>query len=94
MLVGGVERHEQFEHLVEHLLGIGVVAVDLVDDDDGLGAGFERLAQHEARLRLRTFRGVHHQQHAVDHVHDALDFAAEIGVAGGVHDVDVDRTIL
>ncbi len=29
------------------------------------------------------------EQHAVDHVHDALDFAAEIGVAGSVDDVDV-----
>ena len=40
-------------------------------------------------MRLRAVGGVHHQQHAVNHVHDALDLAAEIGVAGGVHDVDV-----
>ena len=33
--------------------------------------------------------GVDDQQHAVDHLHDPLDFAAEIGVAGGVDDVDV-----
>ena len=33
--------------------------------------------------------GIHHEQHAVDHVHDALHFAAEIGVAGSVDDVDV-----
>ena len=32
---------------------------------------------------------VHDEQHAVDHLHDALDFAAEIRVAGRVHDVDV-----
>ncbi len=70
--------------------GIGVFAINLVDDDDGLGAGFEGLAQNEAGLRLRAFRGVHHEQHAVDHVHDALDFAAEIRVAGGVHDIDVE----
>ena len=68
---------------------IGVLAVNLVDDDDRLGAGFQRLAQHEARLRLRAVRGIHHQQHPVNHVHDALDLAAEIRVAGGVHDVDV-----
>ena len=77
------------KHLVENFLRVGVLAVNLVDDDDGLGAGFERLAQHEARLRLRAFGGVHHEQHAVNHVHDALDLAAEIGVAGSVHDVDV-----
>ena len=89
LLVRGVERNEQFEDLVEHLFRVRVLAVNFVDDDDRLGAGFERLAQHEARLRLRAFGGVHHQQHAVNHVHDALDLAAEIGVAGRVHDVDV-----
>ena len=89
LLVRGVERHEQFKNLVEHLLRVRVLAVNLVDDHNRLGAGFERLAEDEARLRLRAFGGVHHQQHAVNHVHDALDLAAEIGVAGRVHDVDV-----
>ncbi len=28
------------------------------------------------------------QDHTVDHVQDALDFAAEVGVAGGIDDVD------
>ena len=67
----------------------GVFAVDLVDDDDGLGAVLERLFQHELRLRLRAVVRIHHEQHAVDHLHDALDLAAEIRVAGRVHDVDV-----
>ena len=77
-----MERHEQFENLVEHFVRVGVVAIDLVDDDDRLGAGFQRFAQHETGLRLRTVRGIDDEQHAVDHVHDALDFAAEIGVSG------------
>ncbi len=29
------------------------------------------------------------EEHAIDHLHDALDLAAEIGVAGRVDDVDV-----
>ena len=33
--------------------------------------------------------GVHHEQHAVDHVHDTLDLAAEVGMAGGIDDIDV-----
>ncbi len=89
LLIRRVERDEQFKNLVEHFFRVGVLAVNLVDDHDRLGAGFERLAQHEARLRLRAFGGIHHEQHAVNHVHDALHFAAEIGVAGRVHDVDV-----
>jgi hypothetical protein len=69
--------------------GIGVVAVDLVDHHDRLGAGLEGLAQDEAGLGLRTLGGVDDQQHAVDHVHDPFDLAAEVGVARGVDDVDV-----
>ncbi len=34
LLVIGLERQEQLEHLVEHFGGAGVGAVDLVDDDD------------------------------------------------------------
>src|SRR5665213_818360 len=89
LLIRRVERHEQFKHFIEHLLRVRVLAVNLVDDHNRFRAGFERLAQHEARLRLRTFGGIYDEQHAVNHVHDALDLAAEIRVAGRVHDVDV-----
>ena len=89
LLVGGVELEEKIEDHVEHLVRAGVFAVDLVDDDDRLGAVLERLAQHEFRLRLRAVVRVDDEQHAVDHLHDALHFAAEIGVAGSVDDVDV-----
>src|ERR1022692_4198264 len=89
LLIGGVERHEQLKHLVENFFWVRVLAVNFVDDHNRLRAGFERLAQHETRLRLRAVGGVHDQQHAVNHIHDALDFAAEIGVSGSVHDIDV-----
>ncbi len=86
---GGVELEEELEHHVEHLVRARVFAVDLVDDDDGLGADFERLAEHELRLRLRAVEGIDDEEHAVDHLKDALDLAAEVGVAGSVDDVDV-----
>ena len=89
LFVGGVQGHEQFEDLVENLVRIGVVAIDLVDDDDWLGAGFKRFSEHETGLRLGTFGSIDHEQHAIDHVHDTFDFAAEVGVAGSVDDVDV-----
>ncbi len=66
----------------------GVGAVDLVDDDDGLEAHLERLRDDELGLRQRAFGGVDQHQRAVDHVQDALDLAAEIGVARRVDDVD------
>ena len=89
LLVIGVEQDEQVEHFVEHFGGARVGAVDLVDDDDRLEAERERLAGDELGLRHRPFGGVDQQDDAVDHRQDALDLAAEIGVAGRVDDVDV-----
>ena len=40
------------------------------------------LGEHELGLRHRAFGGVDQQEHAVDHAEDALDLAAEVGVAG------------
>ena len=88
LLFGRVEVDEQVVDLVEHFLRTGVGPVDLVDDHDRRQAALERLAQDEARLRQRPFRGVDQQHHAVDHRQRPLHFAAEIGVARRVDDVD------
>ena len=72
----------------------GVFAVDLVDDHDRAQVEFERLAQHEPRLRHHAFGGVDQQQHALDHLQHALDLAAEVGVAGRVDDVEFDAVVL
>ena len=88
LLLGGVERGEQVEDLVEHLDRPRVGPVDLVDDDDRLEPDLERLDDHELGLRQRPLGGVDQHQRAVDHVEDALDLAAEIGVARRVDDVD------
>ena len=78
---------------------IGAGAVDLVDHDNRSASEFERLAEHEARLRHRPIERVDHEQHAFDHAKNALHFATEIGVARRVDDVDLgvvpaDRRIL
>ena len=54
----------------------------------GFSPIFERLADHELGLRHRPFGGVDEHDRAVDHRQDALDLAAEIGVAGRVDDID------
>ena len=71
-----------------------VLAVDLVDDDDRAQVEFERLAQHEARLRHHAFGGIDQQQHALHHLQHALDLTAEIGVARRVDDVELDAVVL
>ena len=85
----GLELDEEVEDLVVHAQRIGAGPIDLVDDDDRRAAERERLAQHEARLRHRPVERVDDEQHAVDHAQDALDLAAEVGVAGRVDDVDL-----
>ena len=54
----------------------------------------EGLAQDEARLRHRALVGVDEQQDRVRHGERALDLAAEVGVAGGVDDVDARAAVL
>ena len=78
--------------LVDEMLKQGGVyrenqeTVDRVMDSGDLER--ERMLQNEAGLGHRTFEGVDQQQHAVDHLEHALDLAAEVGVAGGIDDVD------
>ena len=87
LVVVGLQRQEEIEDGFQRLFGLGVGTVDLVDDHDGLEAQLERLGEHEFGLRHHAFGGVHQQHHAIHHGQDALHLAAEIGMAGRVHDI-------
>ena len=63
--------------------------VDLVDHHDDTVTQLQRPAEDEAGLRHGAFGGVHQQDNAVDHLQNAFHLAAEIGMARGVHDVDL-----
>ena len=88
LLIGCFQLDEKIEDEIENFVRPRVFAIDLVDDDNRLRFVFERLSQNETRLRLRSIVGVYNQQHAVHHLHDPLDFAAEIGMARRIDDVD------
>ncbi len=88
LVFSGVQVDEEVVDLIEHFADARVGPVDLVDDHDGRLAAFKGLPQHEARLGQGTFRGVHQQHDAVHHREGAFHFAAEVGVARRVHDVD------
>ena len=83
-----MQVEEQLLDLGEHLVGPGVVAVDLVEHEHRRQMGGDRLRQDVARLRQRSLGGVDEQQHAVDHGEGALDLAAEVGVPGRVDEVE------
>ena len=87
--VGGQLQEEILQVSSIDLVDAGCRAVDLVDDDDRAQPALQRPLQDGARLRHRALDGVDQQQAAVGHVQHALDLAAEVGVAGGVDDVDL-----
>ena len=88
LFFAGVERGKEIEDFVGDFGGAGVRPIDLVDDDNRFEAHFERFGDHELGLRQRAFGGIDQHQRAVHHVEDALDLAAEIGVAGRIDDID------
>ena len=89
LLVGGAQLVEQVEGQVDRIVGIGSIAVDLVDQHDRAQAKRQRLLGNETGLRHRAFGSIDQQHHAIDHAEHALDLAAEIGVARGVDNVDM-----
>ena len=83
---------QQFQRLVHHLGAARVGAVGLVDDDDDLaGRGSSACWSTKRVCGIGPSKRVHQQQNAVHHLEHALHLAAEIGVAGGIDDVDASR---
>src|SRR6266852_2712909 len=89
----GVEINKEVVNLVQHFLRASVGTVDFIDDHNGRQSGLERFAENVAGLRQRAFAGIHEQHDAVNHFERTLDLAAEIAVAGSVHNVDLDAVV-
>ena len=87
--VGG-QVEEQVLDGANRLLNPGLSTIDLVHDDHRPQPLRQGRLQHVAGLGHRAVHGVHHQQTAVRHVDHPLHLAAEVHVAGGVDDVDLD----
>ena len=89
LFFGSTQVVEQIEDLVQNPIRTRAWTVNLVDAHDRTQAGFESLLGHKTGLRHRAVLSVNQQQNGVDHRHYAFYFAAEVGVARGIHDVDV-----
>ena len=89
LLIGGVQIQQQLQHLIHDLVNTLIGAVNLVHHHNDLVAQLQGLGQDEAGLGHGALGGVHQQDDAVDHLQDALHLAAEVGVARGVHNVDL-----
>ena len=87
-MVGGVQIDEQIVYFIQNFRGARVLTIDFVDDDDDLEARVQGFFKHEAGLRQGAFGGVDQQNSAVGHGEGPLDLSPEIGMAGGVDDID------
>ena len=93
LIVIGIEFHEELEDLIVDIVHALVRLIDLVDDDNRLQLLLQGLAQDVLRLRHWAFECIDEQENAVDHVEDTLDLAAEVSVARGIDDVDLDAVV-
>ena len=94
LLVGSAQVHQQLQNLVDDLGNAGIGTVDLVDGDDQRQVLLQSLLQNKTGLGHAALGCIDQQQNAVDHLQHALDLAAEVGVARGVDDVDLDAVVL
>ncbi len=93
LVFGSVQVYEKVVYLVYDLLNAGIRPVYLVYDYHRRQLEFERLFKDETGLGKRPFRCVYEQKDAVYHLEGALDLASEVGVPGGVDDVDLGAVI-
>ena len=94
LAVVGLQIHQELQDLVHHLVRTGLGAVALVHADHHVQIQLQGFLQDEAGLGHGAFEGVHHQDDAVHHLQDALHLAAEIRVAGGVDNIDLDAVVM
>jgi hypothetical protein len=83
-------RGQPAPDVVEQALLPGARAVDLVDEDErGQAKPPQGLHQHPG-LRLHALHGGQQQHRAVEDLQGTLDLRDEVGVPGGVDEVDLD----
>ena len=94
LLVGSVQIHQKFQHLIDHLIRTRFRAVDLIDADDDGQIHLKRLFQHKFGLRHCALKSIHHKDDAVHHFQHTFHLAAEVGMAGSVDDIDLYAVII
>ena len=94
LLVGGIQINEQIAAFVDDLVNPLVGPVNLVDNHDHPVAQLQGLGQDKAGLGHGALGGVHQKDDAVDHFQNPLHLAAKVGVAWGVHNVDLGVAVL
>jgi len=83
-------RAEPLPQLAQHARGIRPAAVGLVDEDQRRDREPPQRAHQHARLRLHALDRADDEHRPVEHAQHPLDLGDEVGVTGGVDQVDGD----
>lgn len=90
LLVGGAELVKKIKDLINNPVWTRARAIDFIDHDNGLQSLCKGFHGDEAGLRHGAVNCVDQQQHRIHHGQHAFHFAAEIGMARGVDDIDTE----
>ena len=93
LLIISIQLHKELQHLVINIIYTLVRTVNLIDNHDWLQALLQSLTKHILGLRHRPLKGIYQQYNAVNHVQDTLHLAAEVSMARGINDVDLDAIV-
>jgi len=72
----------------------GTWTVNLVYYNNGRQFQFQCFLEHKSGLRHRAFASIDQQQYPVYAAQHSLHLSAEVGVTGGVYDVDLDAVVV
>ena len=85
--------HQQISYYLLLVLII-LALVYLVYANDYLVIELKRTLENESRLRHRTLSRVNEKNNTVDHLEHSLDLAAEVGVSGGIDNIDLNVLVV
>ena len=85
---GTTARGQPPAYLLDDPLDVRAGPVDLVDEEDGRDADALQRPPDDDALGLDALDGGEHEHGRVEHAERALDLGDEVGVAGGVDEVD------
>ena len=89
IVIGTTRRPSLRAEIVQQRLAARADPVDLVDEHEQRQTGRAHRLHEATRLRLHAFHRRNDQHDAVEHPQRALDLGDEIGVAGGIDQVDL-----
>ena len=87
------EFDKEVENLVNNFLGSCTGTVDFVKNNKRLFAEAECLFKNKSCLRHTTLKCVNKQYNTVNHLENTLNLTAEIGMTGGVNNVNFDAVV-